>query len=455
MNGLLKRAHAFWWKDLDRWIVPAQQHSASLPNGWLLVRIGDLVKQVTEKVRVEPNREYKLAGVRWYGEGVFHRETVTGANSSATYLMPLMPGTLIYNRLFAWKESFAVVPEELVGCLVSNEFPQFLVNRDRLLPHYLYLFCMCKNTIKAVNKASIGSAAVSRNRFKEEYFLNIQIPLPPLPVQQAIVDHWQQAQSEIATARDNIDSLETELPVFIHNKLGIAPAHLQKRPKAFALNWSQIERWGFDMCLRSMNAPAVSIFPKALIKDICRMGSGGTPSRNMPAYYIDGEIPWVKTTEVKNDIITVTEEKITSVALINSAAKLYPSGSLIIAMYGQGVTRGRTAKLGIEASTNQACCVLYDFAPSIEPDFLWFYLMAEYENLRGLASGNNQPNLNAELIANYEIPLPPLPVQQEIVQKVKEMRTEIARIREAAEKQALESKAAVEAMILGTKKIPK
>jgi len=183
------------------------------------------------------------------------------------------------------------------------------------------------------------------------------------------------------------------------------------------------------------------------------MGSCGTPSRNIPAYYVEGEIPWVKTTEVKNDVITSTEEKITSSALKNSSAKLYPSGSLIVAMYGQGVTRGRTAKLAIEAATNQACCVLYEFAPNVEPDFLWFYLMGVYENLRNLASGNNQPNLNAEMIANYEVPMPPLEFQKDLVKEVQLRRASIKATRDAVTIQINEIKAEIEAMILGTKKV--
>lgn len=453
MTTAAKRAHIFWWKDLERWIAPAQQYLAKLPDGWSLVKIGDLVKQVTDKVKVEPDSEYKLAGVRWYGEGVFHRETVKGTESSATYLTPLIPDAFIYNRLFAWKESFAVVQEELNGCYVSNEFPQFMINSERLLVRYLYLFFMCKSTIMAVNKASIGSAAVSRNRYKEEYFLNVLIPLPPLPEQQEIIDCWQQAQTEIVLAKGKIKFLDAQVPVFIHKRLGTTSFSPQKRPKAFALRWAQIERWGFDMCLRLMNQPAVSSFPKVRIKDICRIGSGGTPSRNKPAYYINGDIPWVKTTEVKNTVITTTEEKITSLALKNSSAKLYPPGSLIVAMYGQGVTRGRTAKLGIEAATNQACCVLYDFDPRVEPDFLWFYLMAEYDNLRGLASGNNQPNLNAAMIANYEVPLPSLVFQKSLINEVIIQRLKIKDISDAMSLQVERIKAEVEAMILGTKTV--
>lgn len=109
--------------------------------------------------------------------------------------------------------------------------------------------------------------------------------------------------------------------------------------------------------------------------------------------------------------------------------------------------------MGIEAATNQACCVLYDFDPRVEPDFLWFYLMAEYENLRGLASGNNQPNLNAAMIANYEVPLPSLDFQKSLINEVIIQRLKIKDIRESMLVKADRIKAEVEEMILGTRSV--
>jgi restriction endonuclease S subunit len=147
------------------------------------------------------------------------------------------------------------------------------------------------------------------------------------------------------------------------------------------------------------------------------------------------------------------EETLTQLGLENSSAKVYPNGSLVVAMYGQGATRGRTAKLGIEAATNQACAVLTDFSEQIEPDYLWYYLMSEYEDLRDLASGNNQPNLNAAMIANYPVPLPPLDVQRDIIRRVEAGRAEIARERESAQRQAREAEAEVEALVLGTREL--
>ena len=169
------------------------------------------------------------------------------------------------------------------------------------------------------------------------------------------------------------------------------------------------------------------------IDDLATVSSGGTPSRNRKDFYDKGTIPWVKTAEVVNTVITDTSEKITKLGLSNSSAKLYPIGSLVIAMYGQGATRGRTAKLGIEASTNQACAVLTNIDETkVSTDYLWHYLMHEYDRLRSLASGNNQPNLNAAMIKGYPVILPPMDQQLEIVNVVSEMKEEIRKNETAA-----------------------
>ncbi len=452
-NATAPRAFAVWWKDLERWVIPSRLLlRQTLPAGWTSVRIGTLVRQVTTRIKAESDTEYKMAGVKWYGEGVFHRETVRGDGMSANQVTPLVPGALIYNRLFAWKVSFAVVPPELADCYVSNEFPQFIPDTARILPEYLYLFCTREATIRAVGAASTGSAAVSRNRFKEDHFLGFEIPLPPLAEQQAIVARWYKAQDEIAAARERIERNKAAIEAQFLADIGLRS--LQKMPtrKAFAVWWKDVERWGVQMIGMNALGRSKSSFPELHLFDLCSIGSGGTPSRHRPNYF-GGAIPWVKTTEVRNDVITITEETLTEEGLKNSSAKIYPKGSLIVAMYGQGATRGRTAKLGINAATNQACAVLFNFNPRIETDFLWYFLMTQYDNMRALASGNNQPNLNAEMIANLQIPVPPLAMQQQILERVAVGRAEITREREAAENLSKSIQAEIEALILGTQSL--
>jgi type I restriction enzyme S subunit len=122
---LKKRPSFLKWSEIQKWTSTASLlRFKNIPEGWHLIKVSDFTTLIDNKERIEPDKEYQMAGVRWYGEGVFHRETVLGKEQSANYLSPLKQKAIIYNRLFAWKESFALVTEEFEGLYVSNEFPQ-------------------------------------------------------------------------------------------------------------------------------------------------------------------------------------------------------------------------------------------------------------------------------------------------------------------------------------------
>jgi type I restriction enzyme S subunit len=144
--------------------------------------------------------------------------------------------------------------------------------------------------------------------------------------------------------------------------------------------------------------------------------SGGTPSRSNAAYWAGGTIPWVKTTEVNYSVITETEEHITRAGLEGSAAKMLQPGTLLMAMYGQGVTRGKVAILGIEASCNQACAAMTPTDDEVAPRYLYHYLTSQYEAIRSLAHGGQQQNLNLDIVRKIDVAVPPtIDEQQEIV----------------------------------------
>ena len=157
-------------------------------EGWLKTPVGQVVQQVRRPVSVEPGAKYPLLGVRWYGGGPFLREIGVGGVMKASRLFSTEPGDFIYNRLFAWKGSFGVVGEGLAGSFVSGEFPLFETDRSKITPGYLNLV-MCQPEIWAqIERESTGSTSTSRNRWKEERFLEWPILLPPLADQRRIVD---------------------------------------------------------------------------------------------------------------------------------------------------------------------------------------------------------------------------------------------------------------------------
>jgi len=237
-----KRPSCILWSEIEKWTPESVLlRFGKLPEGWRLLPVGAFAAQLENKEKVKPEGEYRMAGVRWYGEGVFHRETVVGKEQSAKYLYPLKPGAIIYNRLFAWKESFAVVQEDLDGYYVSNEFPQFEIDQAIALPKYVYLLFNTKKIIGAVNAASIGSAAISRNRFKESDFLGFKVPIPPLPIQQKIVAHWEAAQLEREAADTALSALVLELHSWLVKQTkGFGQV---TRSKVFLANYENTQQW--------------------------------------------------------------------------------------------------------------------------------------------------------------------------------------------------------------------
>lgn len=162
-------------------------------------------------------------------------------------------------------------------------------------------------------------------------------------------------------------------------------------------------------------------FEKKKIKEFAEVKTGGTPDRKNELYWKNGNIPWIKTGEVKANIINEAEEYITELGLNNSSAVLFNEGTILIAMYGQGITRGRCAKLAIKAATNQACAGINIIGNIINNDYLFYYLQIKYEELRNLGLGGVQPNLNSKMIKEFSVILPPIDLQTQFAGIVKQI----------------------------------
>ena len=155
--------------------------------------------------------------------------------------------------------------------------------------------------------------------------------------------------------------------------------------------------------------------------DLFSVGTGLTPLKSNTQFYENGKIPWVTSSLTSQRYITYTEEFVTEKAVEETKLKIYPPNTLIVAMYGQGKTRGQVSKLQINATTNQACAALECYIQESNLiDFAYFFFENNYEKLRSVAEGTSQPNLNLDKIKNTIFPLPQLAVQNAIVEKLEE-----------------------------------
>ena len=154
---------------------------------------------------------------------------------------------------------------------------------------------------------------------------------------------------------------------------------------------------------------------KVKLGDVCKIQSGGTPSRGNLNYWNNGNIPWVKISDIKEKYLSRTEEFITQEGLANSSAKIFPKETILYTIFA---TLGEVSILEIEATTNQAIAGLQIIDENICKDYLYYYLISLKPFVNEIGRGVAQNNINMQILRNFEIPLPSLEEQKAIARKL-------------------------------------
>ena len=223
-------------------------------------------------------------------------------------------------------------------------------------------------------------------------------------LQLAVIGRLVPQDSTEAPATSLLDEIETEKGRLIEEK---------KIRKPKRLNEVSPEEEGF-------NLPNGWLWVR--LGNFTLVGTGATPSRQRGDYYTPADYPWVSSGETSESYITTTKEKISALAVKETNVTIYPVGTLIVAMYGQGKTRGQVSELKIPAGTNQACAAIQALTPAPHHRrYLKLFFEKSYEELRGNAAGGAQPNLNVGKISATPVPIPPCAEQRRIVEKVDEL----------------------------------
>ncbi len=175
-----------------------------------ILKVGKVLKQIRRPEVIVPTRKYKVLGAHWYARGLYVKETKQGSEIKADTLFRVEQGDFVYNRLFAWKGSFALATEHDHGCYVSNEFPCFQIDRSVIDPKYLsYFFARESSWNKALGLSS-GGTPTSRNRLKEEKFLGMELPRLSLTDQERMVSRVDELTSCIREALSRQAELANE-----------------------------------------------------------------------------------------------------------------------------------------------------------------------------------------------------------------------------------------------------
>ena len=256
--------------------------------------------------------------------------------------------------------------------------------RDRLKIGYAKYVFRTEHFRAEVSKVVRG---VTRFYVSKKDFMASTIPVPPLEI-----------QDEIVRILDNFTELESELE-----------SELEFRNQQYEYYRNKL----FDFSTKSNKVPYLSIgsFSKCF--------TGATPKTDVSEYWENGTIPWMSSGEVNDGEIFGTKNKITQLGYDNSSTKIVPHSSVLLALAGQGKTRGKVAISRIPLCTNQSLCSIIT-NKTVNPDYLYFFLQTQYFRLREISSGDgSRGGLNLKMIKDFLVPVPDIKTQENIVNKLR------------------------------------
>ncbi len=189
------------------------------------VPLGEILTSISRPEIVEPDKIYQILGAHWYAEGLYIKETKPGSEIQADKVYRIEQGDFVYNRLFAWKGSFAVATAKDDNCYVSNEFPAFTIDHRKVNAQYLRrYFCRASVWEEALGLSS-GGTPTSRNRLKEDKLLSMRIPLPTPEEQQRIVARIEELVTKIEKARGLHNQVDSPESIYASTVASIIESH--------------------------------------------------------------------------------------------------------------------------------------------------------------------------------------------------------------------------------------
>jgi len=168
-------------------------------NGWPLVPLGEVLARNENLISLAPDQQYREVTIRLWGKGVVLRQIVAGAEIAADRRFQVATGQFIVSRIDARNGAMGIVPDDLDGAVVTNDFPSFNINHGRLIPAFLGWLCRTPGFVEKCRAASEGTT--NRVRLKENRFMHQEIPLPPLEEQRRIVARIDRLAAKIGEAQ--------------------------------------------------------------------------------------------------------------------------------------------------------------------------------------------------------------------------------------------------------------
>jgi type I restriction enzyme S subunit len=406
---------------------------------WRSYKFGDFLTRSKIPVTIQNDETYKRVTIKTKHQGVSIRDTEKGSKIGTKKQFILKSGQFVLSKIDARYGAFGIAPNEVDGAIITGNFWAYDVDFTTINIEWFNQFTNSKDFYDVCERASSG--ITHRKYLNEGFFLNYKIELPSIDEQLEIIEKFKENQSTLenqsAELTQQLNLVKQLRQAFLREAMQgkLVPQDPNDEPASVLLEKIKAEK---ERLIQERKIKKQKPLPPITKDEIpfeipenwvwCRLreisviGTGATPLTSNDAYYKNGTIPWITSSATNNLFVESPEQYITEKALKETNCKIYPAGTLVVAMYGQGKTRGQVTELMFSAATNQACATITlhmnDF---FLRKFVKLFFQKIYLEIRELAQGGAQPNLNMSKVSNTIIPLPPLAEQQRIVAKLDEL----------------------------------
>ncbi len=425
----------------------------TLPQGWAWAQLGDVCTKVQDGTHFSPQVQYDELGEGRYLYITAKNIKADGVDlSNVTYIEKTFHDS-IYTRCNPEQGDVLLTKDGVkTGVATVNQLKEpfsllssvalLKPDRDCLDSYYLKHYLNSPVGFKMITGQMTGTAI---KRIVLQKVKTSLIPVPPFAEQKRIVSELERYLPRIDAGVAALKRAQANLKRYKASVLKavcegrLVPQDPNDEPASALLERILAESWNkWEEDLRAKGkdpSRAKYVEPKppdmdglpelpkgwcwVTVEQLCDVGTGATPLRSKPKYYDSGTIPWVTSGALNELFVDRADEYVTELALQETNVKIFPSGTLLVAMYGEGKTRGKVSELRIDAATNQACAALLFDGLSVQCKlYVKTFFQKNYEDIRRLSSGGVQPNLNLSIIKHTGIPLPPLTEQRRIVVEV-------------------------------------
>jgi restriction endonuclease S subunit len=427
VNMIYKYLHLANYKDIPNWSVQyADEEDLGFTKKYPMARIGAFLVKSKDIIEVEDDVEYKQVTIKINNGGVVPRnngEAILGSKIGTKRQHVVHAGQFIMSKIDARNGAYGIVPAELEGAIVTNDFPVFDVDTEKIIPQFLVLVSTTEKFVEFARKCSSGTT--NRKRIDIDAFLNQLIPLPSIEEQKLILDDYNRHIESAIRKQYKIESLAFDSQKLICNTLGIKQKVSQKSESLLQFihltdtgsRWDAlVDTYAIESKYRIEN----------LGKFIMHISTGTTPPTSHPEYF-DGDVKFFTPADLgSNKYLDHSSRTITKIAVDDKKARVYHKGDILFVGIGSTVGKVGIVKDEMVSSNQQITGFTID-SSKINPEYVYYYLLYNRDITTADQSKTTLPIVNQDKICKIPIVVPPIKVQDEIVSSLDEMYLEAKR----------------------------